>query len=303
MSSNAVNTLRSDFQYLQDHLRLLNEDISTSCTLIKAIAFGLPDYDDDDVGAAVSEIPVSRYEGEEVLDKTLLHMSTMKLDHKRSGRMMKRLPGIICMHAQDPVHLLLRMQKVNQVKEQFKQTVLKISPDVNVRFELMKDAVPDLIKLALYRRLLYLDRPAYSIGVSWANRHSRKNLTRAEVISMLETTRSYYASRPAESHKASLVEDELKQIAQSKSARFYIKRPLRVAPTYNVKYAKNSESMLVDIEGGETVAIKNAIAHSPIWIFNNQPKLHELETYRESERKRSRSSKLPIIERLHLYEQ
>ena len=303
MSSNAVNTLRSDFQYLQEHLRLLNEDINNSCTLVKAIAFGLPDYDDEDVGEAVSEIPVTRYEGEKVLDKALLHMSTMKLDHKRSGRMMKRLPGIICMHTQAPVHLLLRMRKVNQIKEQFKQTVLKISPDVNVRFELMKDAVPDLIKLALYRRVLYLDRPAYSIGISWANRHSRKNLTRSEVISMLETTQRYYASRPAESHKANLVEDELKQVAHSKSARFYIKRPLRVAPTYNVKYEKHAESLLVDIEGGEPVAIKNAIAHSPIWIFNNLPKIHELETYRKTERKRRSSFTLPIIERLHLYEQ
>tara|TARA_Y100000780_G_C13694809_1_gene421101 strand:+ start:10949 stop:11860 length:912 start_codon:yes stop_codon:yes gene_type:complete len=303
MASKAVNTLRSDFQYLQEHLRLLNDDINNSCTLVKAIAFGLPDYDDDDVGEVVSEIPVTRYEGEEVLDKTLLHMSTMKLDHKRSGRMMKRLPGIICMHANDPLHLLLRMQKVNQIKEQFKQTVLEISPDVNVRFELMKDAVPDLIKLALYRRILYLDRPAYSVGISWANRHSRKNLTRAEVISMLETTLGYYANRPAESHKASLVEDELKLVARSKSLKFYIKRPLRVAPTYNVKYEKHAESMLVDLERSEPAAIKNAIAHSPIWIFNNQPKIHELESYRKTEKKRRSSTKLPIIERLHLYEQ
>ena len=61
--------------------------------------------------------------------------------------------------------------------------------------------------------------------------------------------------------------------------------------------------MLVDLERSEPAAIKNAIAHSPIWIFNNQPKIHELESYRKTEKKIRSSTKLPIIERLHLYEQ
>lgn len=71
---------------------------------------------------------------------------------------------------------------------------------------------------------------------------------------------------------------------------------------YNVKYEKYVESLLVDIEGGELVVIKNVIVYFFIWIFNNLLKFYELEIYCKIERKRRSLFILLIIEWLYFYE-
>lgn len=295
----AMGLIRLSYQNLLDELSLLEEALLEQSTLIQAHVYELPLFEDEDIGTPPTDIPLITHHAHDALALALNHMKSFKLDEKHSGRIIKRLPGVIVLSHPHAMSVLQRMATINVKKAALHKEIIDSHPDKNKRFLQLVDILPNLVKLKAFRDLLFANRPLYSVGFTWKHRQSVQKLSKRMLIDMLDKTLKYYSSRYPLSPYNQVVQEERALISQyPATSRFIMARNLRVSPSMNLRYLKDTPVLIDGIK-----APADKIAHSPMFIFNQDVKLHPLKPYSSDNVNPPRAIPNPLVlPRLYVYE-
>ena len=290
------------YNELIEHQRLLMATIKDDASLSSACVYTYPKYSDADIGKPVEEIPISPFTGEAALSRALAHLFDHKLDESRSGRLVRRLPGTIVIEHPEPISLLRRMHKVNQLKNELQEHIQAISPDLKKRHELISRILPDLVRIMATRDILYANKPLISVGFTWKHRQSSKTMGKSALLDTLQKTVDYFKTHQPAMNKHPHVEEEMDIISRyPANTRFVQVRPIRVSPAMNLRYQANAERFIPDVRSPVDM-----VAHSPLWIVNQIPVVHPFHSYDSNSRNQSPRERVSlynslVIPRLHIY--
>lgn len=259
---------------LVKEIMLLEDALRDHTHLIRADVYQLPAFTDDDIGQAPEAIPITPYTGQSALELALSHLHSFKLDQEHSGRIIKRLPGIVAIEHREPLSLLMRIAAVNRKKQELHDLILAHCPSRDARFMLLVNIIPNVVKLKAFRDLLFANRPLYSVGFSWKHRQSILRLSKSKLMAMLDKSLAYYQSRFPLSPKTEQIQKERDLISQYPATSHFVQaRDLRVAPAMNLRYLPDTDNFL---PGRAPV---DMIAHSPLLVINQSPRVHPLKPY------------------------
>ncbi len=209
-------------------------------------------------------------------------------DKDQSGRLAKRHPGIVCLPKRYFVNFEPYLLKINQLKTEFKDLVLTLDNN-DARFDAVHSAVPGLMTLSFYRQIHYQANDPYSIRFTWMTKHSTKSLTRKLALTMLERSSAYSNPRMIDqSHWQQLVEQEKRKVASlSENEKLRIRRPIRVTPEVNIRFADNRR-----------YHVSGAL---PFLVFDDNPelKIGHLSNYHPKSDPRKQEHEY-LVERLYL---
>lgn len=288
-----IDVLRRDYAHLRSHIQALHPLIHNSILNPQSCVFTLPSLSQDDIGEAFPDITPTAVDAVMARHAYLDHSLDMTLQHDQTGQMAKRLPGYIVLNTPDEQEILERIEVINRLKtslDTYIQTHAGKTPDT--RFEVVSQAIPNLVRKALSRRLLVAPSDTFSVSFSWSHSSSRsKAQPRVYWEEKLERSRVAKAEHVDEEAWNTMIDMEKQALmAANDVSHFRVIRPLRVNPIINVKYAKDDEG-----------AFKKTtmIAHSPLLILNQQPKCFPLRSYQGASLKPAADT--PVIERWHLY--
>lgn len=290
--------IKATYQNLLDCLANFEHAVRHESELLEAVVYKLPAFTNEDIKEKISEIHIDKIEGSIAVSMALSHLKDHKLDADRSGRIIKRLPGVIVLNHNEPLSMHLLINQINALKQEFHALIVKHYPDKNQRFLALKQLLPDLVKLMAIRDVLHVHKPLYSVGFTWKIRKVIKHMTKKQVMAMLLKTKEYYARRQQLSLYNEKLAEEIDHISSYPAAsRFFMERPIRVAPAMNLRYIKDATSYFSDKK-----APVDMIAHSPLWVFNETPKIHPLKDYTTDHYQLPEPPTEPlVIKRLDLY--
>lgn len=270
-----LHQVKTSFYDLRNEISLFEDSLLDEAELMYAHAYRLPNYTDEDIGQWPETIDVSPLQGLNALKYTLEHIKNLTMPHDHSGRIIQRIPGIIGLSHPDPQSLRLRIATINKKKHEFHAWLKHHLPDPNVRFLLLTNAMPNVVKLKAFRDILFTNRELYSVGFTWKHRQSINPLKKAALLLNLEKTMAYYKSRFPLSPKWEDVEREITIISRYPSTSAFLQvRDLRVSPSMNLRYQANAPVYIPDRK-----APTDMIAHSPLFVFNQEVRIHPLKPY------------------------
>ncbi|MFY8274871.1 DNA replication terminus site-binding protein [Pseudoalteromonas sp. SSDWG2] len=285
--SNLKTNLRATFDLAQEYLEGL-------CKLLdiwqprQTHYFELPTPLSHEETKTKEHIEVKHHEN----DIALTHIKSAFTDFfkvgDQSGKVMKRHPGVVWLPKEAFVQFEPYLLKINELKSQFKNTVLSLD-NSDARFDLVHSAVPGLITLAFYRQLHFEANNPYSIRYTWMTKHSTKSLTRKLALTMLERSSAYSNPRMIDQTSwQQLVEQEKRKVASlSENEMLRIRRPIKVTPEVNVRFADNRR-----------YHVSGAL---PFLVFDDNPdlKLGLLANYQPKDDPRKQEHEY-LVERLYL---
>ena len=185
-----------------------------------------------------------------------------------------------------------RIWIINNLKNEFDDYVkIHAGKTKDERFETIKVAVPDLVRKAFSRKILLAPSGVTNASFSWSHSMSISKPQHRDVWDKrLEKALQSKLNHPDYDNWQTAVQMERKALLQKNDTDYFkIKRPLRVVPIMNVTYNND------DQEKKKTTYV----AHSPLLIINNNPKVSSLKDYHGFSRKKNEEN--PVNDRLHLF--
>jgi DNA replication terminus site-binding protein len=304
-----IANLRATYKLLGDHIDAFTEMLFGKGELKTAVVYAYPAHTDDDIAQVPDSITLTPVCDQAALLLALDSMKQNTIRDDQSGRIVPRLPGAIVYHHPEPLECIGRLERINELKNELADVILAISPDKDVRFDVVKDALPLLIKKVATRHVIYANRPVKSVSFSWAHRYAGKSLTKPQVEDMLAKSLMYSNKHTLSDPRFGLqIEEDMLTISRLPAhSRFVIRREIRVTPMLNLNYEKDSAPYLASRPSSKTpsaVSPKNYVAHSPVFIFEGNPRLYPFESYAGRSglgQQGARDTLELIIPRLHLY--
>ncbi|WP_105213960.1 DNA replication terminus site-binding protein [Pseudoalteromonas sp. T1lg22] len=270
-------------EYLQDFTQLLAQT-----QYRQASYFQLPLPTPEQERNPLAAISVQGHRGDTALTQIKNSFLDFHKDGELSGKLAKRHPGIVLLPRASFATFEPYLLKINELKTEFKQKVLTLDNN-DARFDAVHSAVPGLMTLAFYRHIHFEAYSPYSVRFTWMQKHSTKSLTRKLALTMLERSSAYSNPRMIDQQQWQiLVEQEKRKVASlAENEKLRIRRPIRVTPEVNVRFADNRR-----------YHVSGAL---PFIVFDDNPeiKLGELKDYQPKEDPRKRDYEY-LVERLYL---
>jgi len=304
-----IERLNQRFTQLQLNLSELQSLLGGLRLLIGRV-FELPEVEKGQEHAAIEEIPVTQHVGAAALAIGLAHFQRMFIYHQKHNTSAKaaiRLPGALCFAVDDKQYqaALTLIDHINLMKTELSHMITvesQLPPEQ--RFEFVHNHLHGLKTLSAYRSLLVITDP-WSLRFGWANKQIIKNLTRQQVLEMLQ--KSLEAGRAVPPYDkqqwAEKVRGEIDAISKlPPTVKLKIKRPVKVQPIARVWYQDRQQQVQLACPSPLIVLCRlSPGATLPPHI----PQLGELLSYDQAAiRHKYKPPALPahlVIERLHLY--
>ncbi len=285
--ANVQTKLRSIFDLTNEYLEGFCQQLQES-EFRQLDYFQLPMPNADLESKPLTNIEVNHISGELALGQIKRAYLDFLRDKDQSGRLAKRHPGIACLPKRYFEVFEPYLSKINALKTEFKSLVLTLDNN-DARFDAVHSAVPGLMTLSFYRQIHYQANDPYSIRFTWMTKHSTKSLTRKLALTMLERSSAYSNPRMIDqSHWQQLVEQEKRKVASlSENEKLRIRRPIRVTPEVNVRFADNRR-----------YHVSGAL---PFLVFDDNPelKIGTLTNYQPKSDPRKQEHEY-LVERLYL---
>lgn len=304
-SYDLIERLTTTFRELERDLVALRAQLDGYRPLVGRV-FSLPPVEKGDEHRPLSEIEVTQKIGREAHEATLAHFTRLFIQQqseKISSKAAVRLPGAVCYSVSGEEYQRTRelIERINQRKGELEQIISVESglPSMQ-RFEWVHRHIPGLITLNAYRSITLVDNPT-TLRFGWANKQIVKNLTRHEVMVMLEKSLRANRAVPPYTREqwAEQIERELNSVAMLPgSAKLKIKRPVKVQPIARVWYQERQKQVQLACPSPLLVLCQQDSGEAP-------PEIGELLNYdadniRHRYRPEARALQL-LIPRLHLY--
>lgn len=236
-----VERMTSTFRTLEQTLLQFREALDEPSLLVGRV-FSLPQTEKGKEHDPISGITVNQYVGQaahEASQAHFTHLFIQQQSEKVSSKAAVRLPGAICYNVTKKQHQQLSQQitQINQLKKNLEE-IITVESGLNSpqRFEWVHRYIPGLITLNAYRTLTLLETPD-TVRFGWANKQVIKNLTREEVLEMLNKSLQACRAVPPWSKEqwAERLTQEINDIARlPEKTRLKIKRPVKVQPVARV---------------------------------------------------------------------
>ncbi len=282
-------TIREDYFALLSHIDSLNL-VLRGQQMLQATVYMLDVGKVQDVGIQHINLVPGIISGRQAFERGLLHYSDHHLVDEQAGVMAKRLPGVIQLRVDDQQEICDRVNIINQRKDSLMQLIRDVSPDKDVQFEVMKQAIPMGIRKAIGRHIHVIPKGELKrLGFSFSNRVSMsKKARRDDWLRKLDNSEKYARGHIDATSWSQQIEIERKALsALPPSAILRQERPIRKTPIANVYFRNKRKTTFV--------------AHSPILVLDDNVELVGFREYRgDASGKRSLTKEL-IIPRLHLY--
>lgn len=243
MTPECTTQLKKTFREIENATARLTE-LLADCHLLAARVFVLPERHKGTEEDEIDHITVQSLSGQLALDKACQHWRHFFIQQqsaKQSSKAAVRLPGVVCPGVTAQQYSLISglIEQINQLKARLQKIIVhdaQLPP--GARFEWVHQHLPGLITLSAWRQITCLSQPA-TLGFGWANKQIIKNLTRQDVLTLLE--KSLRANRSvapwSREQWHALVSKEYQDIARlPESATLKIRRPVKVQPIARVWY-------------------------------------------------------------------
>ena len=281
--------LREDYLFMMANIKLLTEELS-ELTPENCVCFSLPTLSKEDLGDEPHKIPVETHTGKHALNMAIEHLSQHKLKENVPGVFAPRLPGAIVLTMEESTARLIksRINKINDLKVKLAESIKLLSPYTDVRFEIISQVLPNLIKKTALRKILLAPEQCHRVGFTWKRFYSVRKKSPKGWDKYLEKAIVTGKHKGPEWEQA--IEIERQVLRNNNDASFFVsRRPIRITPAMNINM-NNSKATTV-------------VAHSPLWIINQTPSIRGLKTFDTNAPKRKineRDEQL-LLPRLHLY--
>ncbi|MCI2286019.1 DNA replication terminus site-binding protein [Colwellia sp. MSW7] len=285
--------LREQYFFMMDHIEQLGI-VLANCDSPQSVCFTLPTLSEDDLGDDPAIIPVQTLTGKHAIDVAIGHLSQHEIKEQVPGVFSPRLPGVISLTLTDKkcreVHQ--RINVINALKTDFALLVQSLSPSVDVRFEIVSQALPNLIKKAVARKILVAPEHCKRIGFSWKRFFSIRKKTPEQWDKYLENALKSKPKGCEQDKWEQSIAIERNIVRNNNDAAILIsRRPIRITPAMNVVMQEGK------------VKATTIVAHSPLWVFNQNPTIGMLSDFgaNKTKRKTVERDETLLISRLHLY--
>lgn len=281
--------LRALFDQCIEQINLLNQQLADANPLA-AVYYQTPEIDEHNTQEAREQIEVKPVYDEAALAKCQAAWLDFYKKPNKSGKVLQRHPGIICLAPGEQNKIKQTLETINRLKREFKQHVISLG-NKDARFEAVHGAVPNLITLAFYRQLFSDENQPYSVRFSWMHKHSITQITVADAIKRLQQSavHSGYQQISPEQWQV-MVEQEIARLNHLGSEqKLRIRRPNQVSPQINVRFSDKQRY--------------HVSAALPFILFNYDEakiKIGELESYFGRKNDPRKKESRYLIERLHL---
>ncbi|QIX98084.1 DNA replication terminus site-binding protein [Cedecea sp. FDAARGOS_727] len=300
-----IERLTSTFRSLEQALNLLRGQLG-ELRLLSGRVFTLPEIEKSKEHDPLSSIQVTQRVGQDAHEAAVAHFTRMFIQQqseKASSKAAVRLPGAVCYAVTEGQfrETTALITQVNQLKKALEQIIsIESGLPSSQRFEWVHRHIPGLITLNAYRTITQPETPD-TVRFGWANKQIVKNLSRQQVLEMLE--KSLNAGRAvapwSKEQWAERVTQEINDVASlPENARLKIKRPVKVQPVARVWYQAQQKQVQLACPSPLVVLCRQDNGETP-------PDLGELLNYdAENIRHRYKPKAQPlrlISPRLHLY--
>ncbi|PAJ73887.1 DNA replication terminus site-binding protein [Pseudoalteromonas sp. NBT06-2] len=237
---NAKFDIRSQFDNINVIIDQLILELKSE-ELIYSSYYHLPDISSSDETKSTDQILVTETSFNDAFSKCCDSFKDYFKKSELSGRVIKRHPGIIAIKSSTPDLLITRIKQINDAKNKFKNTIISLGNN-DSRFEIVHNAIPNLITLCAYRNIHFENLSPYSIRFSWMNKHSIKLLSKFDALKMLDNSQIFGCSNKIDSQswQELIHKEKLNVLSLKDNDKLRIRRPTRVSPQVNIRYdAKN----------------------------------------------------------------
>lgn len=228
-----MNTVKPKFKIMLELLRELEAMLYSNPPDIAKVSLIEPVKLEDENKPVLHINPVTA-QGNSAIAHSLESYSDFYIKDGLARKIARRTPGVIyynCQNSRFNSQLLTLIQHINDIKAHIKHAVTTTYPTSNQRFNALKELLPSVVTLNLYRQIrCFENQNVQSIRFTWVN---QENVSVPDKVKLLEHLQSFIETAYNYQHLAKL-EMMQRVICNTPDELIRLRRTTNVQPVANI---------------------------------------------------------------------